>query len=276
MAGAMCACHGAAFATVHKCIDPVTQRRTMASDTACPQEAGPTPAELASQAQAARDKAIASERQRAALRADQQLLSRFPNESAHRKVHLSNLDGVNSKIRFSAARFAELVVQRKPLDDGAAFYKGKPLPLPLQRKIEASDARSMRDRCVQWPAIGRRCDRGNADRRLDELRMLWAGALGVDGVLVMPTALSARVAGHRCADERQQRAVLARDLSARSPRRSGLDRLRRGRSGVTMRTCSPSSSTTCSTASPLDPQTRLLARDVAARATLAPRSTRRR
>jgi hypothetical protein len=191
MAAAIGAGQGAAVAAVHKCIDPATQRRTVLSDTPCPQEAGPTSAEIASQAKAAHDREVALEQQRAAAKADRQLLSRFPDEAAHRKLHLSNLDSVNSKIRFSAARFAELVVQRKPLDDEAAFYKGKPLPLPLQRKIDASDA-SFAALTDVFNGLRSDVDAIETARlaELAELRMLWAGARRADGVLVMPTALS--------------------------------------------------------------------------------------
>jgi hypothetical protein len=192
MAVAMSAGNGVAFATVHKCVDPATHR-TVLSDTPCPQEAPPTPAEIAARAKAAQETEIAVERQRAAVKADHQLLGKYPDEAAHRKLHLANLDGVNSKIRLSAARFVELVVQRKPLDDEAVFYKGKPLPLPLQRKIEASDA-SFNALTDVFNGLRSDVDAIEATRtaELDALRMLWAGARRVDGVLAMPTALSVR------------------------------------------------------------------------------------
>lgn len=191
MAAAACAGHGAAFAAVHKCIDPATQRRTVLSDTPCAQEAGPTPAEVAAQAKAARDKEILLEKQRAAASADRQLVNRFPDEAAHRKLYLSSLDSVNSKIRLSAARFAELVAQRKPLEDEAAFYNGKPLPQPLQRKIDASDA-SFSALTDVFNGLRSDVDAIEATRsaELAELRLLWAGARRVDGVLVKPTALT--------------------------------------------------------------------------------------
>ena len=39
----------------------------------------------------------------------------------------------------STARLFELVAERKPLDLEAEFYKGKPLPAWLQKKMEQSD-----------------------------------------------------------------------------------------------------------------------------------------
>jgi hypothetical protein len=191
MAVAVTAGHGAAFAAVHKCVDPATHR-TVLSDTPCPQEAPPTPDELAARAKAAHDAEAAVQVQQAATKADRQLLSKFPDETAHRKLYLSKLDSVNSNIRLSAARFAELVAQRKPLNDEAAFYRGKPLPLTLQRKLEASDASF---NALTDVFNGLRSDVAAIEAtrtvELEQLRKLWAGARRVDGVLVMPTSLSA-------------------------------------------------------------------------------------
>ncbi len=104
----------------------------------------------------------------------------------------SKLDSVNSNIRLSAARFTELVRLREPLDDEAAFYKGKPLPLALQRKIDANDASFI---ALTDVFNGLRSDVAAIEAtrtvELDQLRKLWAGARRVDGVLVVPTSLSA-------------------------------------------------------------------------------------
>jgi hypothetical protein len=191
MAVAVAAGHGAALAAVHTCVDSAT-KRTVLSDTPCPQEAPPTPAEIASQAKVAHDKQAAIDRQEAAAKADRQLLSKFPDEAAHRKLYLSKLDSVNGNIRLSAARFTELVAQRKPLDDEVAFYNGKPLPLTLRRKLEANDASF---NALTDVFNGLRSDVAAIEAtrtvELDQLRKLWAGARRVDGMLVMPTSLSA-------------------------------------------------------------------------------------
>ena len=83
-------------------------------------------------------------------------------------------------------------MQRKPLNDEAAFYSGKPLPLTLQRKIEASDASF---NALTDVFIGLRAEVATIEAtrtaELEQLRKLWAGARRVDGVLVMPTTLSA-------------------------------------------------------------------------------------
>jgi hypothetical protein len=177
--------HGVAWAKVYTCIDPVSHAKTI-SDTPCPQATGPTPGELASQAKVAHDKEIAEEIQQAAVKADKQLLNRFPDEATHRKAHVVELDEVIAKIRFSTARFRELVEQRKPLDEEAAFYKGKPLPQALQRKIDASDAsfNALTDvfHGLQSNVADIEVARG---KELMDLRLLWAGARRIDGKLVL-------------------------------------------------------------------------------------------
>jgi hypothetical protein len=188
MAGiAIALVHAPALAKVHKCVDPVTQRGTVLSDLPCPREAGPTPAEEASAAKAAHDQAIKDGIQQTAVKADRQLLSRFPDEAAHRKAHVGDLEDVIAKIRFSSARLNDLVAERKPLDDEAAFYKGKPLPQALQPKIDASDAsfNALTDVFHGLQANVADIERARGDE-LRELRLLWAGARRVDGKLVLP------------------------------------------------------------------------------------------
>jgi hypothetical protein len=177
--------HGAAFAKVYACTDPVSRAKTL-SDTPCPQAAGPTPSEVAASAIKVQTDAMAAEVKQAAVRSDRQLLTKFPDEAAHRKAHLDDLEGVIRNIRLTTTRFAELVAQRKPIDEEAAFYKGKALPPPLQRKIDASDAsfNALTDvfRTLQLDVAAIETTRGN---ERDRLRKLWAGALpGSMGPLV--------------------------------------------------------------------------------------------
>lgn len=84
------------------------------------------------------------------------------------------------------------MAQRKPLDDEVAFYNGKPLPLTLQRKLEANDASF---NALTDVFNGLRSDVAAIEAtravELDQLRKLWAGGRRVDGMLVMPTSLSA-------------------------------------------------------------------------------------
>ncbi|HEY4958252.1 MAG TPA: hypothetical protein VII31_10600 [Caldimonas sp.] len=190
---AVAAAHGSAFAKVYTCVDPVTQARTL-SQFPCPTPAAEPPADPAAKEKAERAATIAAELKQAGVRADRQLLLKYPDEAAHRKVHVTDLEGVVRNIRLTRARFAELVTQRKPLDEEAAFYKGKPLPLPLQRKIDASDASfdALSDvfRGLQSDVADIEATRGV---ELERLRKLWAGApAGSMGLLVSASASSVR------------------------------------------------------------------------------------
>ena len=184
------AAHGPAFGTVNTCIDPATRARTL-SQFACPQTRTPSPAESAASAEEQRLAAIKAQSERQAVIADQQLVRKYPDAAAHQKARAAELDGVIRNIRASATRFSELTQQRKPLNDEAAFYKGRPLPLPLQRKIEASDA--------SFDALtdvfnGLRSEVAEIEIRrnneLADLRLLWAGARRSHGTLAMPATLS--------------------------------------------------------------------------------------
>jgi hypothetical protein len=177
--------HGVAFAKVYSCTDPVSHAKTL-SDTPCPQATGPTPSEVAASAIKVQKEAVAAEVRQATVREDRQLLTKFPDEAAHRKAHVDDLEGVIRNIRLTTTRFAELVAQRRPLDQEAAFYKGKAVPAPLQRQIDASDAsfNALTDvfHTLQLDLAAIETTRGN---ERDRLRKLWAGALpGSMGPLV--------------------------------------------------------------------------------------------
>jgi hypothetical protein len=192
VAVALAAGPGAAFAKVYKCTDPVSRAQTL-SDTPCPQAAGPTPGEVAANATRLQQEAIAAEIRQAAVRADRQLLYRFPDAAAHRKAHAADLEVVIRNIRFSAARFSELAAQRKPLDDEAAFYGGKTLPAALQRRIDASDASfdALRDLFLSLRASIADIETKRGLER-ERLRLLWAGAApGSLGLLASDPASAA-------------------------------------------------------------------------------------
>jgi hypothetical protein len=130
---------GWALAKVYRCTDPVTKAVTI-SDIECRQERVPTPAEAAASTEAARIAAIAADGKRAAERADRQLRDKFPDEATHRKARVADLDDVNLNLRGAMRRLQQLKVERKPLDEEAKFYLGKPFPPVLKRSIDASEA----------------------------------------------------------------------------------------------------------------------------------------
>jgi hypothetical protein len=127
----------------------------------------------------AREKRIAAEKlaRAEAVRRDRLLLERYPDQATHEKAREAALDDVRAATQLSRARVAELVRERKPLDDEAEFYKGKPLPAKLKAQIDANDAAAAAQADVQ---ATQRAEMDRIGKRFDEelalLKRLWAGA----------------------------------------------------------------------------------------------------
>ena len=117
--------------------------------------------------------ALESERRRQE-RADRDLRNRFPDEAKHSAARQEALDAVRTSIRNADLRLERLVTERKPLLDEAEFYKGKPLPEQLKRKLDSNDAlvagtKASRQR--QQEELQRISDR--YDEELAKLKKLW-------------------------------------------------------------------------------------------------------
>lgn len=143
--------------------------------------------------QEARDKKAAEARaaQADAVRRDRNLKSRYPNEDTHNKAREAALDSVRVAIRTSEQRLKDLVAERKPLQDEAEFYVGRPMPAKLRQQLDANDAATeaqksaMATQHAELVRINRLYD-----AELDRLRRLWAGAQ--PGSLGPDTAAAAR------------------------------------------------------------------------------------
>ena len=137
----------------------------------------PTAEERAEKEAAERRAALAAAAQADAVRRDRNLIARYPNEAAHKKAREAALDTVRSAIKATELRVAELTVERKPLDNEAEFYKGKPLPVKLRQAIDANDAgleaqkTSAQNQLVELDRINKLYD-----AELERLKRLWAGA----------------------------------------------------------------------------------------------------
>jgi Domain of unknown function (DUF4124) len=136
---------------------------------------------------------IDAERYRDAIRRDRNLLTRFPNEAAHRKAREAALDDSRKSMQRSDVRISLLTKERKPLLDEAEFYVGKPLPAQLKQQLDANDAavraqvdllRNQQDEIKRINAL--------FDVELERLKSLWGGAQpGSMGVLPVNSAASA-------------------------------------------------------------------------------------
>ena len=128
-----------------------------------------------------------------AVRRDRNLVTRYPNEAAHRKAREAALDDMRGAIRTSEARLARLAAERKPLMQDAEFYAGKALPAQLRTQLDANDAAVDAQRSLNANQNAE-VVRVNAlyDAELERLKKLWAGAApGSLGSLPTAVALAA-------------------------------------------------------------------------------------
>lgn len=112
-----------------------------------------------------------------AARRDRSLMSRYPDEAAHRKARESALDTVRLAAKASEGRLNELAKERKPLMDEAEFYKNKALPAKLKAQLDANDAAVEAQHAA---GVTQEAERSRINRlydiELERLRRLWAGA----------------------------------------------------------------------------------------------------
>jgi Domain of unknown function (DUF4124) len=185
-----------AAAPIWKCVDASGKAHT--SDREIPECQGRPQTVLNGDGSADADalekqRKIDAERYRDAIRRDRNLLTRFPNEAAHRKAREAALDDSRKSMQRSDVRISLLTKERKPLLDEAEFYVGKPLPAQLKQQLDANDAavraqvdllRNQQDEIKRINAL--------FDVELERLKSLWGGAQpGSMGVLPVNSAASA-------------------------------------------------------------------------------------
>jgi Domain of unknown function (DUF4124) len=172
------------------------EQRVLRPDGSVRQVVPPTPTASERAEIDARERDAAAERANRldAVRRDRMLLSRYPNEAAHRKARNAALDDIGKALQMSQNRLAALAAERKPLKDEAEFYVGKPLPMKLKIQLDANDASTdaqhtlMQNQRLESVRINRLYD-----TEFDRLKKLWAGAQpGTIGVAQGPTASAPR------------------------------------------------------------------------------------
>ncbi len=133
-ATAACVASGTASAALNRCVDE--HGRVTFSNLACPVIQAPAPP-----AHAPPPCPLTTEQRRSAERLEEQFLRQFPDEDSHRRAQVAELNEVAARIRFAANRFADLRLERKPIDSELELYKKKPLPADLARRLDANEAR---------------------------------------------------------------------------------------------------------------------------------------
>ena len=136
-----------------------------------------TAEERAEREAAERRAEVARAAQTDAVRRDRNLVSRFPNEAAHRKSREAALDTVRLAMKSTEQRVRELAAERKPLLDEAEFYKGRSMPARLKQQFDANDAGvdAQRQAAATQEAELVRINK-LYDLELERLRQLWSGA----------------------------------------------------------------------------------------------------
>jgi hypothetical protein len=84
---------------------------------------------------------LSAEQRRRAERLEEQFLLRFPDDETHRMATLGRLQPIVDRIRRAQDRLAEFTTERKAIDSEREFYKGKPLPISLSRRLDESEAK---------------------------------------------------------------------------------------------------------------------------------------
>jgi len=141
----------------------------------------PTADELAAKEEKDREAKLELAAKSDAVRRDRNLMQRFPDEAAHGKAREKVLGELRIAGKIYADRIAELMIERKKLDDEKEFYVNvrvnKPLPTQLKQKIDANDASIEAQRSLAQNNVAE-TDRINAlyDTELARLRKLWGGA----------------------------------------------------------------------------------------------------
>jgi hypothetical protein len=162
---------------IPECRDGVT--KVLNADGSLRSEIGPTltAEQVAEKEAAARAAAAVVAAQKAAVRGDNSLMARFPNEAAHRKARNAALDEKRSVLKGSEARLELLAKERKPLDDEAEFYNAKTMPAKLKRARDANEtsAKAQRD-LIQNQQIELQRINNLYDVELERLKKLWRGA----------------------------------------------------------------------------------------------------
>ncbi|MFD1712628.1 DUF4124 domain-containing protein [Ottowia sp. GY511] len=147
---------------------------------------GPTLTAKEREAEEARQREAELDRQRArdAIRRDEALITRYPNQAAHEHGRKNALAQSQTIVGAAKERIAELQQERKGLNEEMEFYKKDPsrAPAKVRRAIEANaEAIATQQRAIDAQQAER--DRINArfDEQLARLKVLWAAQAKAPG-----------------------------------------------------------------------------------------------
>ncbi|MBK6649957.1 MAG: DUF4124 domain-containing protein [Betaproteobacteria bacterium] len=112
-------------------------------------------------------------------RRDKVLMARFPNREAHDKVRADSLVQINELIKSAQGEVAQVLKQRKQLDQEMEFYKRDPVkvPMALKRQYESNDASlALQQSYIKEQEAEKNRVNARFDAELVKLNQLWSGA----------------------------------------------------------------------------------------------------
>ena len=170
------------------------EQRELSSSGITKRVVGPTLTPQEREAEEARKREIELDRQRGrdAIRRDEALLNRYPNQAAHDAGRKKALEQTQVVVDVAQSRIDDLKQERKGLDEEMEFYKKDPskAPAKVRRNVEANaEAMGVQQRVIGGQQAER--DRINAqfDEQLVRLKVLWRGQPGAAGPASAPAAV---------------------------------------------------------------------------------------
>lgn len=136
-----------------------------------------TPEERAQRDEAERAKREAEAARTDALKYDQLLLKRYPDEARHQREREKALSASQHAIQAAEARLRDLAAERRRLLEEAEFYRGRAVPAQLKQQLDANEAQAEAQRnAIRNAHAEQRRINANLDLELARLRKLWRGA----------------------------------------------------------------------------------------------------
>ena len=123
-----------------------------------------------------RKKKFADEAAREQKRRDQALLAAYSSEDKIELARRRALTDTEALIKSAQDHAVELKKDRKTIAQEAEFYKGKPLPLLIKRKIDDNEAAIADEEAA---LVQRRADLGRINQRYDEEIKRYRELMGV-------------------------------------------------------------------------------------------------
>lgn len=123
-----------------------------------------------------REAALALQREQEAVRQSRVLLARYPDKTTHDISRKEALSGTQSVIEAANARIAELLLERKSLDDEMEFFSKDPsrAPASLRRRIETNtESLQQQQQAIADQQAERTRINARFDAELERLQQLW-------------------------------------------------------------------------------------------------------